>query len=126
VTGDLEILRGRLLDFRISRRSAHLEPGSGRQLELVEPEHVGSLGHEGRDHWLLVRRAAQEVVSSLIVVAAIVVAAARDSSPTYLAGSILAGIGFGAAFVGALRALLAKIPAQLIKTAADTSTAAAA
>jgi MFS family permease len=42
----------------------------------------------------------------------IVVAAATDSSPTYLAGSILGGIGFGAAFFGALRALLAKIPAQ--------------
>jgi MFS family permease len=44
--------------------------------------------------------------------ALIVVAAATDSSPTYLAGSILAGIGFGAAFFGALRALVAKIPAQ--------------
>jgi hypothetical protein len=65
--------------------------------------------------------AALAVVSSLIVVAA-----ATDSSPTYLAGSILCGIGFGAAFVGAPRALLAKIPAQLIKTAADTSMAAAA
>jgi len=42
----------------------------------------------------------------------IVVAAATDSGPTYLAGSILGGIGFGAAFFGALRALVAKIPAQ--------------
>jgi hypothetical protein len=42
----------------------------------------------------------------------IVVAAATNSSPTYLAGSILGGIGFGAAFFGALRALVAKIPAQ--------------
>jgi len=44
--------------------------------------------------------------------ALIVVAAATDSSPTYLAGSILGGIGFGAAFFGALRALVAKIPDQ--------------
>src|SRR5215472_8416331 len=40
----------------------------------------------------------------------IVVAAARDSSAAYLAGSILAGAGFGAAFLGGLRALTAAIP----------------
>jgi hypothetical protein len=45
---------------RISRRSAHLQPGSRHQLELVEPEHVGSFRYERRDHWFLVRLAAQE------------------------------------------------------------------
>src|SRR5215211_910073 len=45
---------------RISRRSAHLQPGSRHQLELVGPEHVGSLRHERRDHRFLVRLAAQE------------------------------------------------------------------
>src|SRR2546429_923034 len=40
----------------------------------------------------------------------IVFAAARDSSAAYLAGSILAGAGFGAAFLGGLRALTAAIP----------------
>jgi hypothetical protein len=40
----------------------------------------------------------------------IVVAAARDSSAAYLAGPILAGAGFGAAFLGGLRALTAAIP----------------
>ena len=40
----------------------------------------------------------------------IVFAAARDSSAAYLAGSILAGAGFGAAFLGGLRALAAAIP----------------
>jgi MFS family permease len=40
----------------------------------------------------------------------IVFAAARDSSGAYLAGSILAGAGFGAAFLGGLRALTAAIP----------------
>jgi predicted MFS family arabinose efflux permease len=42
----------------------------------------------------------------------IVLAAARDSSAAFLAGSILAGAGFGAAFLGGLRALTAAIPHQ--------------
>jgi MFS family permease len=42
----------------------------------------------------------------------IVVAAATDSSATYLAGSILGGAGFGAAFLGGLRALVAAIPPE--------------
>jgi MFS family permease len=40
----------------------------------------------------------------------IVVAAASDSSATYLAGSIIAGAGFGAAFLGGLRSLVTAIP----------------
>jgi predicted MFS family arabinose efflux permease len=40
----------------------------------------------------------------------IVFAAARDSSAAYLAGSILGGAGFGAAFLGGLRVLAAAIP----------------
>jgi predicted MFS family arabinose efflux permease len=40
----------------------------------------------------------------------IVVAAATDSSVTYLVGSIIGGIGFGIAFLGGLRALVAAIP----------------
>ena len=40
----------------------------------------------------------------------IVVAAATGSSVTYLAASILGGAGFGAAFLGGLRALVAAIP----------------
>jgi Ca2+/Na+ antiporter len=39
----------------------------------------------------------------------IVVAAATDSRTTYLIGSILGGIGFGIAFLGGLRALVAAI-----------------
>src|SRR5689334_21992232 len=42
----------------------------------------------------------------------IVFAAARDSSAAYLAGSILGGAGFGAAFLGGLRTLAAAIPQQ--------------
>jgi MFS family permease len=42
----------------------------------------------------------------------IVLAAAHDSSAAYLAGSILGGAGFGAAFLGGLRALAAAIPQQ--------------
>ena len=42
----------------------------------------------------------------------IVLAAATDSSVSYLAGSILGGAGFGAAFLGGLRALVAVIPPE--------------
>jgi Ca2+/Na+ antiporter len=43
----------------------------------------------------------------------IVVAAAANSGATYLAGSVLGGIGFGVAFLGGLRALVAVIPHEL-------------
>jgi MFS family permease len=42
----------------------------------------------------------------------IVLAAATGSDVTYLAGSILGGAGFGAAFLGGLRALVAAIPPE--------------
>jgi MFS family permease len=42
----------------------------------------------------------------------IVVAAATDSSTAYLAGSILGGAGFGVAYLGGLRALVAVIPGE--------------
>jgi MFS family permease len=42
----------------------------------------------------------------------IVVAAATDSSAIYLIGAILGGAGFGAAFLGGLRALVSRIPAE--------------
>jgi MFS family permease len=42
----------------------------------------------------------------------IVVASATDSSLTYLIGSFLGGAGFGAAFLGGLRALVAAIPPE--------------
>jgi predicted MFS family arabinose efflux permease len=42
--------------------------------------------------------------------ALIVVAAANDSSGLFLAGSLLGGAGFGAAFLGGLRALVSVIP----------------
>jgi hypothetical protein len=42
----------------------------------------------------------------------IVLAAASDSSVAYLAGSVVGGAGFGAAFLGGLRALVAAIPPE--------------
>jgi MFS family permease len=42
----------------------------------------------------------------------IVAAAATDSSTTYLVGSVLGGIGFGVAFLGGLRTLVAAIPQE--------------
>jgi MFS family permease len=44
--------------------------------------------------------------------ALIVTAAATDSSATYLIGSILGGVGFGVAFLGGLRTLVAAIPPE--------------
>jgi MFS family permease len=44
--------------------------------------------------------------------ALIVTAAATDSSATYLVGSILGGVGFGIAFLGGLRTLVAAIPPE--------------
>ena len=43
---------------------------------------------------------------------AIVAAAALESSTIYLAGSVIAGVGFGIAFLGGLRTLVAAIPPQ--------------
>jgi MFS family permease len=45
-------------------------------------------------------------------IALIVVAAATDSSALYLIGSLVGGVGFGAAFLGGLRALVAQIPPE--------------
>jgi predicted MFS family arabinose efflux permease len=42
----------------------------------------------------------------------IVLAAANDSNAAYLVGSIIGGAGFGAAFLGGLRALVAAIPPE--------------
>src|SRR5262249_8690239 len=42
----------------------------------------------------------------------IVVAAAIDSSAAYIAGAIVGGLGFGAAFLGGLRALVTQIPPE--------------
>jgi MFS family permease len=42
----------------------------------------------------------------------IVVAAATTSSTAYLAGAVIGGVGFGIAFLGGLRALVASIPPQ--------------
>jgi MFS family permease len=44
--------------------------------------------------------------------ALIVVSAAATSSAIYLAGSVVAGFGFGIAFLGGLRALVSSIPAE--------------
>ena len=67
---------------------------------------------------LLTARTAPWIATSIgsIALAAgmvlIVLAAATDSSATYLAGSIVGGAGFGAAFLGGLRALVSAIPAE--------------
>jgi MFS family permease len=67
---------------------------------------------------LLTARTAPWIATSIgsIALAAgmilIVLAAATDSSAAYLVGSIIGGAGFGAAFLGGLRALVAVIPPE--------------
>jgi hypothetical protein len=67
---------------------------------------------------LLIRRTAPWIaagVGSLALASGmmlIVAASASDSSATYLAGSIVGGLCFGATFFGALRAVVARIPAH--------------
>jgi hypothetical protein len=67
---------------------------------------------------LLTARAAPWIATAIgsVALAAgmvlIVVAAASDSSAAYLVGSIVGGAGFGAAFLGGLRALVAVIPPE--------------
>lgn len=51
-------------------------------------------------------------VALAVGISLIVAAAATESTALYLAGSIVAGLGFGAAYFGALRSLVAKIPAE--------------
>jgi MFS family permease len=59
--------------------------------------------------WLATTVGSLALAAGILV---IVVAAATDSGTTYLAGSVLGGFGFGAAFLGGLRALVARIPAE--------------
>jgi MFS family permease len=51
-------------------------------------------------------------VALAVGVAAIVVAAATGSGALFLAGAVVGGVGFGTAFLGGLRALVAAIPPE--------------
>jgi MFS family permease len=51
-------------------------------------------------------------VALAIGISMIALAAATGSSPLYLAGSIIGGAGFGAAYLGGLRALVAQLPPE--------------
>jgi MFS family permease len=79
---------------------------------------IATLGGSATLAQLLTARTAPWVAASLgsIALAAgmvmIVLAAATDSSVAYLAGSIVGGAGFGAAFLGGLRALVVAIPPE--------------
>jgi MFS family permease len=51
-------------------------------------------------------------IALAVGIATIVAAAATGSSALYLAGSLVGGAGFGAAFLGGLRSLVSQIPAE--------------
>jgi MFS family permease len=59
--------------------------------------------------WIAASAGSMALAAGMIM---IVVASATNSSVTYLAGTILGGAGFGAAFLGGLRALIAAIPSE--------------
>jgi predicted MFS family arabinose efflux permease len=59
--------------------------------------------------WLTTTAGSLALTSGILL---IVLAAATGSGATYLAGSVVGGAGFGAAFLGGLRALVTRIPAE--------------
>ena len=59
--------------------------------------------------WLATSLGSLALSAGIVLIA---VAAATGSTAAYLAGSLLGGVGFGASFLGGLRALVVKIPAE--------------
>src|SRR5262249_41114789 len=57
--------------------------------------------------WLATAAGSAALAAGIIL---IVIAAATGSTTSYLAGAVIGGAGFGAAFLGGLRALVAQIP----------------
>jgi MFS family permease len=57
--------------------------------------------------WLATSAGSLALSTGIVLIA---IAAGTGSSAAYLVGSVLGGVGFGAAFLGGLRALVASIP----------------
>jgi MFS family permease len=59
--------------------------------------------------WIATSAGSLALSTGIVLIA---IAAGTGSSTAYVIGSLVGGLGFGAAFLGGLRALVAKIPAQ--------------
>ena len=97
---------------RAARRPVSHEQPPRRRAQRVRPRRLrGSLAvvFARRAPWAA---AAAGSVALAVGLLGIVAATASASGPLYLIATILAGAGFGAAFLGALRALSAAIPAE--------------
>jgi MFS family permease len=81
--------------------------GSLSVLTLAGPAAIPQLVFRNSPPWA---SAAAGSIALAIGLLGIALAAALDSGPVYILGNILAGTGFGAAFLGALRTLTRAIP----------------
>jgi predicted MFS family arabinose efflux permease len=104
--GGLFFALGPELSGRLFATGNHLVTGISLFL-LAGVGSVAQLAYGRRAAWL---GATAGSVALAAGVALIVLAAAEDSAPALLAGSVVAGAGFGLAFLGSLRALSAAIP----------------
>ncbi len=104
--GGLFFALGPALSGRVFATGNHLVTG----LSLFLLAGVGSIAqllYGRRAAWLAATAGA---VALALGVALIVVSAAEDSAAALIVGSVVAGAGFGLAFLGSLRALSAEIP----------------
>jgi MFS family permease len=76
---------------------------------LTVPAALAQLAFHRVPAWLGAAAGSAALTTGLVL---IVIATATDSRPLFLAGSFIAGIGFGTAFLGGLRQLTAVIPAE--------------
>ena len=76
---------------------------------LTVPAALAQLAFHRVPAWLGAAAGSAALTAGLVL---IVIATATGSRPLFLAGSFIAGIGFGTAFLGGLRQLTAVIPAE--------------
>jgi MFS family permease len=76
---------------------------------LAGPAAIAQIGFRRSAPWA---GAVAGSIALAVGMLAVVVAASMDSAALYVAGTIVAGAGFGVAFLGALRALSAAIPPE--------------
>jgi hypothetical protein len=76
-------------------------------VSLAGPAAIAQIGFRKSTPWAGAAAGSIALAAGML---AVVAASSADSAGVYLAGTIVAGAGFGVAFLGALRALSAAIP----------------
>jgi MFS family permease len=99
---------GPQLSAMLFHSSDHLVDGAS-VFVLAAPASLAQIAFRGITPWNGAARGSLVLAAGVL---AIVAATSVDSGALYLAGSAIAGAGFGVAFLGALRALSASIPAE--------------